>query len=346
MKTSSKKTYPKRNNRQNVNYSTFEYDSCTEGLSTDKEDELDNIYLHDLYDSENLDFGNVVVDNNVIDHNAEVIAGTSGENVDFAVDVPVKKKRVEKVKRKAKEKPIRPSNEKSYDTSDVTNILPQFSPIRDPGFHLDAPLWEHDGVLLGLQWKDNRIITMLSSIDNASECVLVNRKIKINDAWTNVQLRQPMAIHTYNKYMNSVDKSDQILSTNNVIRKCLHSWKTLFFHMIDIAVINGYILFQSHRNNNPDNELLKRSVRYATINFREELIRNLEGPPKVEPTLYETAHIPKFLNQKRNCVSCLNKKECNIYSYCSAPQCGVYLHYTAAKNCFDIWHKKDYHRYF
>ena len=45
-----------------------------------------------------------------------------------------------KVKRKPKETYIRPSNEKSYDTSDLTNILSQFSPIGDPGFHLDAPL--------------------------------------------------------------------------------------------------------------------------------------------------------------------------------------------------------------
>ena len=43
-------------------------------------------------------------------------------------------------------------------------------------------------------------------------------------------MKQTMAIHKYNAFMNGVDKSDQILNTNNVLRKCVRWWKTLFFH--------------------------------------------------------------------------------------------------------------------
>ena len=46
---------------------------------------------------------------------------------------------------------------------------------------------------------------------------------------------QPQAFATYNKYMNAADRSDQILATNNVLRKCKRWWKTLFFHLIDTA---------------------------------------------------------------------------------------------------------------
>ena len=41
--------------------------------------------------------------------------------------------------------------------------------------------WERNGSLLDLQWKDNKIVTMLSSIDVANEYVTVNREIKISD---------------------------------------------------------------------------------------------------------------------------------------------------------------------
>ena len=41
--------------------------------------------------------------------------------------------------------------------------------------------WESNGSLLALQWKDNKIVTMLSSIDVANEYVTVNREIKISD---------------------------------------------------------------------------------------------------------------------------------------------------------------------
>ena len=114
--------------------------------------------------------------------------------------------------------------------------------------------WEQNGSLLALQWQDNKIVTMLSSVDVANEYVTVNRKIKISENWETVELKESMAIHKYNAFINGVDKSDQILNTNNVLCKCVRWWKTLFFHMIDIALVNGYIVFQSYRKYNPDNE--------------------------------------------------------------------------------------------
>ena len=99
--------------------------------------------------------------------------------------------------------------------------------------------WERSGVLLALQWNDNKIVSMLSSVDVVNEYVTVNRKIKISYKWETVEVKQPMAIHKYNAFMNGVDKSDQILNTDNVLRKCVRWWKTLFFHMIDFFFLIG-----------------------------------------------------------------------------------------------------------
>ena len=79
----------------------------------------------------------------------------------------------------------------------------------------------------------------------------------------------------YNKYMNGVDRSDQVLGTNNVMRKCLRWWKTMFFHLIDIAVVNGFILFKEHQANHPDDEALRRSQDYTISHFRAEIIRQI-----------------------------------------------------------------------
>ena len=181
----------------------------------------------------------------------------------------------------------------------------------------DDMRWKRNGSLLALQWKDHKIVTMLCSIDVANEHVPVNHKIKTSNKWETVEGKQPMAIHKYNAFMNGVDKSHQILNTNNFLCKCVQWWKTLFFHMIDITLVNGYILFQSHRKNNPDNELLKRPQRYCLQNFREKVLRSLaeleeygipkldrQKPPSIEPSVYETVHIPTFSIEKRICKVC------------------------------------------
>ena len=184
----------------------------------------------------------------------------------------------------------------------------------------------------------------LSSIGVANEYLTVNRKIKISNKWETAEVKQPMA------FMNEVDKSDQILNTNNVLRKCVRWWKALFFHMIDIALVNGYILFQFHRKNNLNNELLKRPQRYCLQNLAELEEYGIpkidpQKPPSIEPSFYEIVHIPTISVEKRNCKVCYKdaKRNLKVKSYCSAPQCSVYLHCINDKNCFAIWHSKGYH---
>ena len=38
------------------------------------------------------------------------------------------------------------------------------------------------------------------------------------------------------------------------------------------------------------------------------------------------------------------EKELKVYSYCSAPQCDVSLHWTKDKNCFAERHNAERHR--
>lgn len=81
--------------------------------------------------------------------------------------------------------------------------------------------------------------------------------------------------HDYNQNMGGVGKSDQLIEKYNVRMKYLKWWKTLFFHFIDIAVVNSYIIFQEWRAQNPKNESVPRIARYAQLDFREELACHL-----------------------------------------------------------------------
>ena len=72
--------------------------------------------------------------------------------------------------------------------------------------------------------------------------------------------------------MNGVQKSDQILSKHNLSHNCVRWWETLFYYIIDIAVVNYFILFQQHSKKNPDLVTLKRHSQYSLLDFTEEVI--------------------------------------------------------------------------
>ena len=154
--------------------------------------------------------------------------------------------------------------------------------------------WERDGVFLAQQWKDNRVVTILSSIEHANDFVMTERKEKIDGIWQRVEIKQPKAIDSYNNRMNGVDRSDQLIVSKNVLRKCLRWRKTLFFHMIDTSIVNSYILFQLHRVMHQGEELLQRTKKFSVTEVKEELVRELvglgqygnppiHGPPKERP---------------------------------------------------------------
>ena len=47
--------------------------------------------------------------------------------------------------------------------------------------------------------------------------------------------------------MGGVDKSDQMIG-NKAHRRTSQFWKTLFYHMLDIARVDYYIVFQKFRS--------------------------------------------------------------------------------------------------
>jgi len=219
--------------------------------------------------------------------------------------------------------------------------------------------WERDPPILALQWFDNKVVSMLTTAENANDCVRVERKSKTGGVWRTVVVQQPQAIASYNQYMNAVDRSDQILATNNVLRKCKRWWKTLFFHLIDIAVVNSFILFREHQTQFPDVQQLQRTADYSLASFREELVRQIcdfeeyEDPPMPSnptpppPREFETVHLPVFSETlRRNCVVCYDRdtSELRVSTYCSAPQCeGKFMHLTSKLNCFSEFHSREYH---
>jgi hypothetical protein len=53
----------------------------------------------------------------------------------------------------------------------------------------------------------------------------------------------PIAVEKYNSYMGGVDKSDQYISYNRILRKTVRYWKTFLYHLLEIITTNSSILY-------------------------------------------------------------------------------------------------------
>ena len=52
--------------------------------------------------------------------------------------------------------------------------------------------WKREGSCLSVQWIDNKIVAMLSIIDDANEYFAVDRKVKVNDKRGKVEVKKTL----------------------------------------------------------------------------------------------------------------------------------------------------------
>ena len=104
-----------------------------------------------------------------------------------------------------------------------------------------------------------QVVSMISTAHTGEGSQWVRRRVKGQAGqWEQKVVQKPEVVHQYNIHMGGVDKSDQLIAPYNVLMKSMRWWKTLFFHMIDVAVVNSFILFQEWREQHPDVPALQR----------------------------------------------------------------------------------------
>ena len=208
-----------------------------------------------------------------------------------------------------------------------------------------------DSGKLFLQWKDKRVITMLSTFHRGSDSVNVQRNTKQNGQHVVLQLRQPKAIHDYNHGMGGVDAFDSRSAAYRIRRKSRKYWKALLYDFIEIACVNSYILFEQYRQDHA--EEIQRIRTYDHEEFRVFLIRQLGGLAADAPSPHYTINVGSKTNTGRllqSRITCqgthqisttadtvTSTSEWRESARYSAP--AVVCTFTSMKrNCYERWH--------
>jgi len=121
--------------------------------------------------------------------------------------------------------------------------------------------------LTAIVWRDKRDIYMLTNIHNAPAegnfCNGGGKAIK------------PQIVMEYNRHMGYADKGDRMADSYSIIRRTFEWTKKLFFHLLDLAILNSYILHSSCQGK-----------RLSHRDFRFTLVRNMlahAGPEREIP---------------------------------------------------------------
>lgn len=222
-------------------------------------------------------------------------------------------------------------------------------------------------------WNDNKGVRLASTYvgiqpflsreeERPQKAIRWNRSAKVYD-----EVDCPNIIKEYNRHMGGVDLMDGLIGRYKIRMKTKKWTCRLFYHMIDLAMVNAYVLY--HRLNreswNERFELPSFRTRVAEVMIKMGTVKRKtagrpstaskqaedkevsEGAPKLAKTLYVPPAEVRYDNIGHWCVfrDRSAKRQCKMkgcrsetQAYCE--KCNIPLCNSTKKSCFRQFHTK------
>lgn len=100
-----------------------------------------------------------------------------------------------------------------------------------------------DGGLTGVRWMDKHPVALLSTIHNDSTATVTRRSRAA--AGSTEMVSKPVMITAYTNFMGGVDVADQLVTYYGFAHCSKKWWKRAFFHLLEVCMVNAYILYSS-----------------------------------------------------------------------------------------------------
>ncbi|XP_036453719.1 piggyBac transposable element-derived protein 4 [Colossoma macropomum] len=205
--------------------------------------------------------------------------------------------------------------------------------------------WIRRGELLFVKWMDNREVALCTTMHKAYDGDNVSRRVKdTKGVWQVSQVPIPCAVQDYNKNMGGVDFSDALVGCYNVLHKTKKWYKTVFYHFIDIAVVNSFIMHKELTKANSRETVMHKQFRETLATDLTKMLTRLAPP---QPPLAGDECYPDFFSEdsrvgRRACELCKQDgKKVKTSAFCM--KCRVALCLMPKRNCFLQWHQEGLH---
>lgn len=215
--------------------------------------------------------------------------------------------------------------------------------------NLTASEYEYKTSYKGLtwvQWCDKRIVSFLSNFHDPAVTDTVDRKQKDGSSMT---MNCPALVKDYNHHMGCVDKADQNKSAYNIDRRSKKWWHRIFWHFIDVTVVNAFIIYKQSQ---PDPGMTLKSFRLSVVDgLVQSPNRKRKGKPPsdlsipaakirvpLEMRQSDSRHMPVWHANRRRCGVC-STKAAEVRTNFTCETCQVPL-CIGQVNCFRDFHNR------
>ncbi|KAM9315319.1 uncharacterized protein KZ484_024983 [Pholidichthys leucotaenia] len=117
----------------------------------------------------------------------------------------------------------------------------------------------------------------------------VSRRVKdAQGQWSRKDISLLPCIKDYNRCMGGVDLSDALIGYYSVLHKTMKWYKSFFYHFMDIAIVNAYILHKALASGRGEKPLRQKVFR-ETLAKQLAQVRSRSATP-IPPHPTPTAH--------------------------------------------------------
>ncbi|XP_044730485.1 piggyBac transposable element-derived protein 3-like [Chrysoperla carnea] len=208
-------------------------------------------------------------------------------------------------------------------------------------------------------WKDNKPVNLLSTYVGAEPATTVSRFDKRRKE--RVEIPCPKIIREYNTHMGGVDLLDSFIGRYHITMKSRKWTMRLFYHFLDLCVINSWVMYKKVHNQLGTSKLLNlaqfrldvaetlcqtglpisgcKRGRPSTSSIQAQLEMkrsrtSAQSVPSKNVRLDQTSHWSVWLEKQQRC----KYPKCTGYTFKKCEKCQVSLCDTKQKNCYYKYH--------